>query len=134
VEGRQVSQDFEPHADSVGLSRTFLGDLLALWEADELHEVAGLLTTELVANVVRHAVTNANVCVTWEDPTLRVEVRDGSSQLPTVRGPSLERDGGRGLLIVANLAREWGVRVEERGKAVWFTVDRDDGSDYSAGS
>ncbi|MFD0328096.1 ATP-binding protein [Streptacidiphilus monticola] len=30
--------------------------------------------------------------------------------------------GGRGLAIVAGLAKEWGVRPEEHGKSVWFTL------------
>src|SRR2546421_9555497 len=85
VSRAQASQEFEPTASAARLSRVFVRELLAVWNADELTEVAELVTSELVTNVVRHASTVVAVDVSWDDPTLRVEVRDGSSILPVMR-------------------------------------------------
>lgn len=109
--------------DSPAQSRAFVHDLLVLWNADELCDVAELLTTELVANVARHAVTSVDVTVLWDDPMLRVEVHDESSNLPALVDEPGE-DGGYGLRLISALAREWGVTRTDRGKAVWFQVDR----------
>jgi anti-sigma regulatory factor (Ser/Thr protein kinase) len=97
--------------------------MLEVWDADDLADTAELLTTELVTNVVRHAVGGIGVGLEWDDPTLRVEVRDGSSSLPAVQElPGAH--GGYGLRLVAGLVREWGVSATDDGKAVWFTLER----------
>jgi anti-sigma regulatory factor (Ser/Thr protein kinase) len=116
------------------LSREFVREMLALWNADDLTEVAELLTAELVTNVVCHAVTSADVALLWDEPTLRVEIRDGSAILPAIT--DLPKDEhGRGLHIVSALARQWGTRRLGEGKTVWFTVTRQDGpSDQPSGS
>jgi len=100
--------------------------MLEVWHADELAETAELLTTELVTNVVRHAVGGVGVELEWHDPTLRVEVRDGSSILPAVQEfPGAH--GGYGLRLVEALVRDWGVSATDDGKAVWFTLEREPG-------
>jgi two-component sensor histidine kinase len=108
--------------------------MLALWNANDLTEVAELLTAELVTNVVSHAVTSADVALLWDEPTLRVEIRDGSPVLPSIRElPSDEH--GQGLRIVSALARQWGTRRLGEGKIVWFTVTRQAGpGDQPSGS
>ena len=108
--------------------------MLALWNADDLTEVAELLTAELVTNVVCHAVTSADVELLWDEPTLRVEIRDGSPVLPAITDlPGDEH--GRGLRIVSALARQWGTHRLSEGKTVWFTVTRQDGpGDQPSGS
>jgi anti-sigma regulatory factor (Ser/Thr protein kinase) len=115
------------------LSRAFVRDLLKVWDAEELTEVAELVTSELVANVVRHAVTAVDVNVAWDDPILRIEVWDGSANLPAIRDTPGE-EGGYGLRLLAALAREWGVHRVDDGKAVWFTVERGDGFGQVSGS
>jgi anti-sigma regulatory factor (Ser/Thr protein kinase) len=124
---------FPSTVDAPAESRAFLRELLQLWNADELCEVAELLTTELVVNVVRHAVTTVDVNVLWDDPTLRVEVYDGSPTLPALVDEPGEA-GGYGLRLIATLAREWGVKRTEGGKVVWFRVERGDGMDHPPGS
>jgi hypothetical protein len=108
--------------------------MLALWDADDLTEVAELLTAELVTNVVCHGVTSADVALLWDEPTLRVEIRDGSPVLPAIRDLPTD-EHGRGLRIVSALARQWGTRRLGAGKTVWFTVTRHDGTgDQPSGS
>ena len=108
--------------------------MLTLWDADDLTEVAELLTAELVTNVVSHAVTAADVALLWDERTLRVEIRDGSRVLPAIRGQAAD-EHGRGLRIVSALAGQWGTRRLGAGKTVWFTVTRQDGpGDQPSGS
>jgi anti-sigma regulatory factor (Ser/Thr protein kinase) len=131
VERRRECRTFEPTDSAPALSRRFIREMLQVWHADDLADTAELLTTELVTNVVRHAVGEVGVDLEWADPTLRVEVRDGSSILPAVRDLPGEH-GGYGLRLVAALVQEWGVDADGDGKAVWFTLDRN--SDQLPGS
>jgi hypothetical protein len=50
-----------------------------------------------------------------------VSVVDRDDRRPTVRNPSPTNESGRGMLIVAWLARQWDVehRLDEGGKLVW---------------
>jgi two-component sensor histidine kinase len=107
--------------------------MLEIWHADELVDVAQLLTTELIVNVVRHAVTSIDLSISWDDPSLRVEVHDGSSTLPVVVDEPGE-GGGYGLRLISELARAWGVTQTDNGKIVWFTVERGDGMAQAEGS
>jgi hypothetical protein len=56
----------------------------------------------------------------------RVEVTDASADSPSPRDAAADEDSGRGLALVENLARRWGVRAAPGGgKTVWFEVDRE---------
>jgi anti-sigma regulatory factor (Ser/Thr protein kinase) len=99
--------------------------------ADEQRAVAVLLTSELVANAVRHpesdapAGTEIEMRIRRTDRVFRVEVRDHDARpLPTVRPPTTPREGGMGLYIVDELADAWGVRPDSlgEGKVVWFEI------------
>jgi hypothetical protein len=54
---------------------------------------------------------------------LRVEIVDGRAEaLPRVLAPSDDAEGGRGLLLVSALARDWGTDRLSAGKCVWFEL------------
>jgi anti-sigma regulatory factor (Ser/Thr protein kinase) len=131
VETRRESRTFEPTLGAPALSRRFVREMLEVWHADDLLDTAELLTTELVTNVVRHAVGGIGIELVWEEPTLRIEVSDGSAILPAMREMP-GADGGYGLRLVEALVREWGVDATADGKSVWFTLAR--GTAHSPGS
>jgi anti-sigma regulatory factor (Ser/Thr protein kinase) len=114
---------FPPTFDAPRLGRHFVDDALASWDAGDLSDVALLLTSELVTNVVKHAVTPVALAVEWSDPRLRVEVGDGSAIVPSL-AEAAGAGGGYGLRILANLAAEWGVASRDDGKTVWFVLER----------
>jgi anti-sigma regulatory factor (Ser/Thr protein kinase) len=91
---------------------------------DDLIHDAGLLTSELMTNAVTHGSGFVELRVCQEDDLLRVTVHDDADEFPIVprRGPT--SSGGRGIRLVSNIARDWGVdKAEAEGKAVWFELD-----------
>ncbi|WP_328854686.1 ATP-binding protein [Microbispora hainanensis] len=89
----------------------------------EVAEVAELLVSELVANALLHGRGEPVLTLTLRDGVLRCEVEDEARVPVRARGESPDdAEGGRGLLIVDSLARSWGVRPTNRGKAVWFEL------------
>lgn len=101
------------------------------WVAARLPDVppviaddALLLVSELVTNAVRHGAPTIQIALILAADRMRVEVSDGGAELPVVPSdrPSADRPTGRGLLIVAATAQDWGVVARapgEDGKTVW---------------
>jgi anti-sigma regulatory factor (Ser/Thr protein kinase) len=85
---------------------------------------AVLLAAELVTNAVVHARTELQLRVELRGELLHLAVRDGSPRLlRLVTIPDPEAEGGRGLWLVEQLARAWGVnRHPDGGKVVWCTL------------
>ncbi len=55
---------------------------------------------------------------------MRVEIDDPSPEVPVLRHPDHGDEHGRGVLLVDQLATDWGVEPHpERGKTVWFEID-----------
>jgi anti-sigma regulatory factor (Ser/Thr protein kinase) len=109
--------------DSTPAARAFLTRLLNGWGVeDEVIDDASLLTTELVANAVRHGAGNVKLRVEVEDGVVQVRVHDQGTDVPTVRHADSSSMDGRGLWIVECVADEWGSDREESGKSVWFRL------------
>ncbi len=53
------------------------------------------------------------------DRTLICEVSDNSNTAPHLRRSRVFDEGGRGLLLVARLTRNWGSRQSRIGKTIW---------------
>jgi anti-sigma regulatory factor (Ser/Thr protein kinase) len=121
----RVERVFEEAPESVGEARAFVAAALTAWDLDDLTEVAMLLTSELTTNAVRHARTLFRVAVERRPSELLVEVTDDSHDGPQRRPPSLDTDGGRGLILVDALATSWGCRETAGGKVVWFALKLD---------
>jgi anti-sigma regulatory factor (Ser/Thr protein kinase) len=87
-------------------------------------EVAVLLTSELVTNAIHHGTGPVEVCLSWDDRAVRVEVSDRSSDRPVLRPIDRDAPSGRGLLLVDSLSSGWGVEADGIGKTVWFRLAR----------
>ena len=93
--------------------------------APHIVDVAELLASELVTNVVRHTDTSVMVVsLSLHASTLRLAVQDDSRQRPTRRAVNDDDEGGRGLLLIELLATDWGVEdIADGGKAVWTLLE-----------
>jgi anti-sigma regulatory factor (Ser/Thr protein kinase) len=117
------------HRSSVSLARRSMNERLAAWRLPgELCADTVLLVSELATNAVRHTLGSRFLCGVGlvTAGCLRLEVHD---QDRTGRGlprcePGPDDEGGRGLLLVEQLAEAWGVDRSRLtgGNAVWATL------------
>ena len=110
----------------MGSARRFVDDVLNAWDAGAYCDRAELVISELVTNAILHARTEIMVRVTLLAEGLRIEVADGSPSQPMVRHYSRMATTGRGLGLVATLARDWGISPQSHGKVVWAELDATD--------
>ncbi len=81
-----------------------------------------LLTSEVVTNAIVHAGAAPSLVVRFARGRVRVEVHDQHQDVPVRRPLNPLAASGRGMAIVDQLAREWGVEHVPDGKRVWFEV------------
>ncbi|MFF5014992.1 SpoIIE family protein phosphatase [Streptomyces sp. NPDC001165] len=102
----------------VATARTLADRQLTNWGLSELAFTTELIVSELVTNAIRYAPGTIQVRLI-QDRTLICEVTDGSSAAPHLRHPRTTDEGGRGLLLIAQLTDRWGTRHTRRGKTIW---------------
>jgi anti-sigma regulatory factor (Ser/Thr protein kinase) len=96
---------------------------ISTWDVPVDGSDAALLTSELVTNAIRHDVAGTiMLAITCSRGQLRVEVHDTSRSWPVLVDASAEAETGRGLMLVATLATDWGFYRTPAGKAVYFTL------------
>jgi anti-sigma regulatory factor (Ser/Thr protein kinase) len=84
-------------------------------------EVAAVLVSELVTNVVQHTrVSSLRIGLHADAGSVRLSVADGSGDLPLARPP--DSLGGRGLLLIEALSKGWTVLPHARGKRIEVTL------------
>jgi len=113
---------FPGAAPACRAARRFVREILESNQSnDEVIDAIELICSELSANAIRHAHTVFTVALECSPARVRIAVTD---EMPPAPG---EGDGfpvrtGHGLGIVAALAKDWGVDLDERGHAVWAEV------------
>ncbi|MEV7447619.1 ATP-binding protein [Streptomyces nigra] len=136
----RFAMDFTSTRRGARLARHLCGARLDAWGVpygSDPHDAVALVVAELCANAVRHGHVpgrDFRLRLLGRDTTVLVEVSDTRAERmpvlstpPEVPGglgddPEDDRDGGRGLLLVAALADGWGwcPRAEGGpGKTVW---------------
>jgi anti-sigma regulatory factor (Ser/Thr protein kinase) len=109
-------------------ARTAIRQALTAWQMEHLSGDAELLASELVANAAEHGdgqpIGLALRRQTEPDgrPGITCEVTDTSPAMPRHTDADPDAERGRGLAIVAALARSSGVRTSQGGKTSWFTL------------
>jgi anti-sigma regulatory factor (Ser/Thr protein kinase) len=119
----QVAITVTAEADSVAVVRHFVVAARDLLESTADLDLVALLTSELTANAVNLGAGEVTVTVRSIEGRLRVEVRDFGYGRPEVQHPdAVDLGGGRGLMIVEQLADDWGIDEFLPGKIVWFEM------------
>ncbi|MGW5417070.1 ATP-binding protein [Actinomadura geliboluensis] len=90
-----------------------------------------LVASELVTNALQHAASETDEDVVLrlsrtEDDALWMEVQDAACGLPHMLAADTTSETGRGLFIVDQYARCWGIRAlaGNVGKVVFAVIDR----------
>ncbi|KUM94074.1 ATPase [Streptomyces cellostaticus] len=109
--------DSEPTV--VARARKYTGEQLTAWGLDEAAFATELMVSELVTNAIRYGRPPIRLRLIHQDSTLICEVYDSSGTTPHMRRARIFDEGGRGLLLVAQLAERWGTRHDRIGKTVW---------------
>jgi hypothetical protein len=107
---------------AAGAARAAVRERLRGWGLEDLVDVAVLLASELVANVVVHAGSAPGLRLDRAGPGVRVAVLDGSPVPPRHRRHSSLATTGRGLDLVEDLADAWGWTPRADGKEVWCLI------------
>ncbi|UGQ11884.1 SpoIIE family protein phosphatase [Yinghuangia sp. ASG 101] len=110
--------EFPARPEIVADARLVVGATLADWGLEHLAFTTELVVTELVTNAMRHAVGPIGLRL-LHDGVLVCEVSDPSNTQPRLRRALLTDEGGRGLLLVAQLTDRWGCRYGQQGKTIW---------------
>ncbi|MGW0609865.1 ATP-binding protein [Streptomyces sp. NPDC002788] len=127
--GRTDWLELPPQRTSVRVARHALRARLASWQVpDEVCANAVLLVSELVTNAVLHTLSERILCGVQlvTKARFRLEVHDGDRTglgIPD-RCPDLDDEGGRGLLLVREIADSWGITRSPLtgGNAVWASL------------
>ena len=113
--------------------RSFVAVQLSRWQMPtQVSDEATLLTSELIANAVRHAPPPLCLEITVHTTKIRIEVHDSDPIAPVLTRPDFTSSGGRGVWLVDTIASRWGYRPEPPGKVVWFEIDLPTRSDTEA--
>ncbi|MFH8447614.1 SpoIIE family protein phosphatase [Streptomyces fungicidicus] len=104
---------------AASLARQLVRQELDAWRLEELEMTTELLVSELIGNVVRHAVGPVSLRLLRTAATLICEVSDGSATSPRIRRARPTDEGGRGLQMIAALSQRWGTRFTPAGKVIW---------------
>lgn len=120
---RSARMEFEASYASPRRTRAFVGSTARGWGLGDVGSLAELLVSEVVTNAVEHGTSGGTVEIMALPAGLRVEVSDRSTGLPELQHPTDQEPTGRGLAIVDQLSRWWGVERNSAGKTVWFEVD-----------
>ncbi|MEU8978082.1 SpoIIE family protein phosphatase [Streptomyces sp. NPDC058467] len=102
----------------VAAARQHATERLTEWGLDEAAFVTELVVSELVTNAIRYGGAPIQLRLI-RDRTLICEVSDASSTSPHLRRARTYDEGGRGLLLVAQLTDRWGTRPTGTGKTIW---------------
>ncbi|MXM65420.1 SpoIIE family protein phosphatase [Streptomyces sp. HUCO-GS316] len=115
---RVATWDVPPDPAHVAPTRQAAIEQLTAWGLHETAFITELVVSELVTNAIRYGEPPIQLRLI-RDRTLICEVSDSSSTSPHLRRAHAFDEGGRGLLLVAQLTQRWGSRQTGRGKTIW---------------
>jgi signal transduction histidine kinase/FixJ family two-component response regulator len=112
----------EPNLNGAAFARRFTADSVAGWSSAPAPGDLELLVSELVTNAIVHGRPPVRLRLTHLGDEVLVEVDDGFAHPPRRQRPEPGEEHGRGLHIMAMIARRSGVAPGPDGKTAWCTV------------
>ncbi|MCA6093531.1 SpoIIE family protein phosphatase [Streptomyces sp. SCA3-4] len=123
---RTVLTIAQAEPERIAEARRQIRDLMHDWPDGDQTDSAVLMVSEMVTNVLVHtdgdAVLTAEISGRAGGRRMRVDVADGSDELPHRRHPGEMASSGRGLVLMELLAGAWGVDPRGEGKNIWFEL------------
>jgi anti-sigma regulatory factor (Ser/Thr protein kinase) len=110
-----------PHAPQ--LARQFVAQTLNSWKMPFVVADAVAVVAELAANAVIHARSDFTVALSRTAQSVQLIVGDSNRDIPTPSHRGNNEAGGRGLLLIDSIARNWGHEILDDGKVVWVQLD-----------
>lgn len=118
---------------AVPCARGHVRSIAREWGLDALADAAELIASELVTNAVLESerlklradlatVPIVRVWVTSDGVSMIVHVWDASDEMPVRQEAGPDDSGGRGLVIISTLAKDWGTLRKADGKVVWAMI------------
>jgi CHASE3 domain sensor protein/anti-sigma regulatory factor (Ser/Thr protein kinase) len=117
-EDQVVTWDIPADPEYVARARELTTQQLEAWQLDEVSFITELVVSELVTNAIRYGSPPIQLRLI-RNSMLICEVSDGSNTAPHLRRARVLDEGGRGLLLVAQLTQRWGARYGAAGKTIW---------------
>ena len=116
-----------------GVVRGHVRAVACEWGLAALADTAELLASEIATNAVlasEQLKTRADLAVvpvirlraTSDGVCLMIHVWDGSDQMPVLKDFAVDEENGRGLFLVATLAKDWGAYRKTEGEVVRATI------------
>ncbi|MEU9376304.1 SpoIIE family protein phosphatase [Streptomyces sp. NPDC048255] len=106
--------------EAPAMARHLIRAAVAAWGAGDRADEIELAADELMTNALVHTDGGGEVSMRFTgEGRIRIEVEDSSSALPQRREAGDWAVSGRGLLLVEELADDWGVEPRGGGKRVW---------------
>jgi anti-sigma regulatory factor (Ser/Thr protein kinase) len=128
---RVTQRRYAPEPSAAGDARRLTQQQLVEWDLPEVVDDAALLVSEVVTNAVVHARSDIDFTLAVAEGSVEVGVADRETRQPRVRpsDPGLQPDEwtwlsthGRGMVLVDQIADEWGVEERVTGKQIWFRL------------
>jgi anti-sigma regulatory factor (Ser/Thr protein kinase) len=117
--GAHRREVFLPVPEAVAAARRLVADAVTSWGALDVAWEAELIASEMATNAVRHGESPFRASVSHRDDVIRIAVEDAGPGWPRRREATTHDFGGRGVLIVAELAHRWGADEQPQGKVIW---------------
>jgi anti-sigma regulatory factor (Ser/Thr protein kinase) len=113
-----------------GVARGHVRLVAREWGLAGLADMAELLASELMTNAVQASVNLKTLgpaviglWLTSDGATLVIHVWDSNPEMPVPQEAAPDAEGGRGLMLVSALGKDWGAyRAKEGGTIVWVMI------------